>query len=116
MYAKSTIQLTAYERRQIEKVKAYVDEHLNEGLKAEDMALEWDVSVYKLKAGFRQLYGKSFTVYVKDQKMEKAKELLMKSNKIIYEIAMECGYRRVSGFYKAFRKMFGKTPDDFRKG
>jgi YesN/AraC family two-component response regulator len=116
MYAGITIQLTAYERKQVEKVKAYIDEHLKEELHTEDMALQWDVSVYKLKAGFMQLYGKSFSVYLKEQRMERGKELLLKSNKIIYEIAMECGYSHVAGFYKAFRKMFGKTPDDFRKG
>ncbi len=48
MLAKLTIQLTAYERGQIERIKAYMDEHLQEKLHAEDMALQWGVSVYKL--------------------------------------------------------------------
>jgi len=115
MLAKITIQLTAYERAQIDRVKAYIDEHLQERLNAEDMALQWDVSVYKLKAGFKQLYGRSFAAYVKEQRLEKGKELLLKSNKIIYEIAKDCGYKDETGFYRAFRKYFGQTPDDYRK-
>jgi two-component system response regulator YesN len=115
MYAGMTIQLTAYERKQIEKVRAYIDEHLDEGLNAEDMALQWDISVYKLKAGIRQLCGKSFSLYLKERRLQKGRELLLNSNKIIYEIAKDCGYKDETGFYRAFRKYFGQTPDDFRK-
>jgi two-component system, response regulator YesN len=115
MYAGITIQLTAYERKQIEHIKAYIDEHLKEELHAGDMALEWDLSVYKLKAGFKQLCGKSFSIYLRERRLEKGKELLRNSNKIIYEIAKDCGYKDETGFYRAFRKYFGQTPDDYRK-
>jgi two-component system response regulator YesN len=104
-----------YERGQIEKVKAYVDEHLNEGLTAEDIAMQWNISLYKFKAGFVQFTGKSFSGYLKEQRLEKAKVLLLNSNKIIYEISRDCGYRDVSAFVRAFRKRFGQTPDAFRK-
>lgn len=115
MYAGITIQLTAYEREQVEKVKAYIDEHLKEELNAEDMALQWDVSVYKLKAGIKQLCGKSFSLYLKERRLQKGGELLLNSNKIIYEIARDCGYKDETGFYRAFRKYFGQTPDDYRR-
>jgi AraC-like DNA-binding protein len=115
MYARITIQLTSYERKQIEHIKAYIDEHLKEELNAEDMALEWDVSVYKLKAGFKQLHGKSFAAYLKELRLAKGKELLRNSNKIIYEIAKDCGYKDETGFYRAFRKHFGQTPYVYRK-
>ena len=110
-----TIQLTAYEREQVRLVKAHVDGHLHEALSAEDLALQWDISLYKLKAGFVQLTGKSFGIYVKAQRMEKARELLRRSNKIIYEIARDCGYWDGAAFVRAFRKWFGHTPDAFRK-
>jgi two-component system response regulator YesN len=115
MYAKITIQLTAYERRQVEKIRAYIDEHLDERLSAEDIAMEWDISVYKLKAGIQQLCGKSFSLYLKERRLQKGGELLLNSNKIIYEIARDCGYKDETGFYRAFRKYFGQTPDDYRR-
>jgi AraC-like DNA-binding protein len=110
-----TIQLTAYEKEQVRLVKAYVDGHLDKVLNARKLAQEQDISLYKLKAGFMQLTGKSFRNYVKVQRMEKAKELLRTSNKIIYEIARDCGYRDGTAFVRAFRKWFGQTPDVFRK-
>jgi len=115
MYARIRIQLTAYERKQVEKLKVYIDGHLQEELHAEDLALEWDVSVYKLKAGIKQLCGKSFSLYLKERRLQKGGELLLNSNKIIYEIARDCGYKDETGFYRAFRKYFGQTPDDYRR-
>lgn len=115
MNTKHTIQLTAYERERVRLVKAYVEGHFNETLCIEDLALQWDISLYKLKAGFVQLTGKSFRNYVKARRMERAKELLLTSNKIIYEIARNCGYRDETAFVRAFRKWFGQTPDVFRK-
>jgi AraC-like DNA-binding protein len=109
------IRLTAYEREQVEKAGAYMDAHLHEALTAGEMALQWDLSGYKLKAGFVQLYGKSFAAWLKERRLEKAKELLLTTNKIIYEIALDCGYRDVSAFVRAFRNCYGHTPNVFRK-
>lgn len=115
MNTRRTIQLTAYEWERVRLVKSYAEGHLNETLSAEDLALQWDISLYKLKAGFVQLTGKGFRDYVKARRMEKAKELLLTTNKINFEIARDCGYRDETGFYRAFRKWFGQTPDDYRK-
>lgn len=115
MSAKHTIRLTVYERRQVEKVKAYVDEHLHEALTAEDMAMQWNVSLYKLKAGFEQLFGKSFAGYVKERRLERAKELLLTTNKILYDVATACGYRDENSFSRAFKNCYGQSPREFRK-
>ncbi len=115
MKINSAIQLTAYERKQMQLIKVYVDTHLNEGLDPGELVLSFDISVYKMKAGFVQLYGKSFSGYLKSKRMEKAMLLLCNSNKINYEIAMECGYKDTSAFVRAFRKWYGQTPDRVRR-
>jgi len=115
MASKHPVELTAYEAKQVAEVKAYVDGHLNERLTAEDMALQWGISLYKLRVGFVRLYHQSFADYLKAKRMERAKELLSTGNKINFEIALDCGYRDESAFVRAFRKWFGQTPDAFRK-
>lgn len=115
MKINSAIQLTAYERKQLQLVKEYVDAHLHEALDPGELVLSFDISVYKFKAGFVQLCGRSFSEYLKSKRMEKAMELLCNSNKINYEIAMECGYKDTSAFVRAFRKWYGQTPDRARK-
>jgi hypothetical protein len=60
MKINSAIQLTAYERKQLQLVKEYVDAHLHEALDPGELVLSFDISVYKFKAGFVQLCGKVF--------------------------------------------------------
>jgi len=47
--------------------------------------------------------------------MQTARQLLNESGRSIKEIASLTGYRSVNSFIKAFKKMFGVTPGDFRK-
>lgn len=115
MSATKTIQLRAYERVQVLKVKEYVDSHLHEVLTAEDLCLRGDISLYKLKAGFLLFFQKSFAKYVKEKRMEKAKTLLLTTNKIVYDIARDCGYQNEAGFYRAFKNYYEQSPDAFRK-
>jgi AraC-like DNA-binding protein len=114
MGALHTIRLTVYERHQVAAAKDYIDQHLHEVLNLCALACQWDLSPYKLKAGIEQLTGVSFTAYLQEQRLQKAKELLLTTNRILYDIARACGYRNVSAFVRAFRRRFGTTPGAFR--
>ncbi len=46
--------------------------------------------------------------------MEKAKELLMTTDKRIYEIACEVGYRQLDWFYKKFRGYAGCSAKEYK--
>lgn len=115
MTSKYPIRLTAYEKEQVRRAKEHIDLNLHTDLTAKGVASQVDISVHKLKAGFVQLYGKSFKEYLNERRMEKAAHLLRTSNKIIYEIARDCGYKDDTTLFRPFRKWFGQTPDDYRK-
>jgi AraC-like DNA-binding protein len=72
-------------------------------------------SFLSLSISIGAIIGKSFAAWLKERRLEKAKELLLTTNKIIYEIALDCGYRDVSAFVRAFRNRYGHTPNVFRK-
>ena len=57
--------------------------------------------------------GKTFTRLILDQRMTQAVYYLRQGNLSIYEVALACGYREVSSFYKAFTKKFGCSPRSF---
>ncbi len=69
---------------------------------------------YKLKQGFRELFGKTMHEFLRGFKMANAKSLLDNRNLTISQIAYEVGYLNVSHFARAFRKEYGKNPSDFR--
>jgi AraC family transcriptional regulator len=110
-----SIKLTAYEKEQVLAARAYVAAHLHSTLEARAVAEAFGISVYKLQAGFVQASGRRFADEVKAARMARASELLLTTNKIVYDIARSCGYHNESSFTRAFRQWYGCPPDAYRK-
>ncbi len=64
---------------------------------------------------FCQAYGKSPQQYLMQIRMEKARELLVKSELRISEIALRVGYPDALAFSRTFKKEHGKSPSEFRE-
>ena len=58
--------------------------------------------------------GKSAQEYIQQKTMEVAKDLLSTTSKSISEIAYHLGYQYPQYFSRAFKKVVGKTPNEFR--
>lgn len=58
--------------------------------------------------------GLTFTVYVKNLKINQAKHLLADTNLPIKEICIALGYNNTSYFYHSFKKETGITPQEYR--
>jgi AraC-like DNA-binding protein len=69
----------------------------------------------KLKQMFTSAYGKTIHDYFNNQKMQKAKAILMASDKNIAEIAYEFGFANPSNFSAAFKRSFNKSPNEYRQ-
>jgi len=63
----------------------------------------------------RSCTGKTLQEYVNYLRLEKAKRLLEKSDKIIEDIAIECGYNSVRTFYRLFKLNYNISPAVYRK-
>ena len=72
------------------------------------------LNTYKLKVGFKEIFGTTVFGYLRDIRMEKARLLLENHELNINEIANEVGYSNPSHFATAFRKKYGVTPGHFR--
>ncbi|MNI98786.1 HTH-type transcriptional regulator YesS [compost metagenome] len=57
----------------------------------------------------------SFNDYMLQQRMEKAKQLLLSTNLRIYEIAVGVGYKDIDWFYKKFKACTGSSPNAYRR-
>lgn len=69
----------------------------------------------RLSAIFRAGAGKTFTHYLHELRIERAKEMLAHDDKKIAAIAFEVGFENLSHFNKLFKSLTGSTPDAFRK-
>jgi YesN/AraC family two-component response regulator len=57
----------------------------------------------------------TFKELLQEKRLNKAKELLDRSQIPITEIVEEVGYDNISYFYRIFKNKYGKTPKQFRE-
>lgn len=101
----------------LRKALHYIDEnYANESLTLSSVACEVDVSANYLSSVFSQNIQKTFTEYVTEKRMEKAKKLLRSSEDSSNKIAMEVGYKDAHYFSYVFKKTQGCSPREYRNG
>lgn len=98
------------------KVKSY----LNQNYFAEDLSLTqiaeyFHVNHCYLTSIFKEKYGINLYDYLIQTRMKKAGELVCSTNKKVYEIAEEVGYKNSRYFSVVFKKYFGCTVLEYRK-
>ncbi|MDZ7896695.1 MAG: helix-turn-helix transcriptional regulator [Arcicella sp.] len=59
--------------------------------------------------------GLSISDYIKQIRLEKAKDLLVQTNYPIYEIASKVGYSDANYFSRSFSKIYGVSPSQCRQ-
>ncbi len=79
-----------------------------------EIAKRIGINEFKLKTGFRELFGQGIYGYLQSERMQEGARLLIETRLTIKEIGNKTGYRSVNSFIKAFRKTFGTTPGQYR--
>lgn len=102
----------AFERQRI--IERHIAESflVNAGLPA--LAAKLYLSEKQTGILVKRLMGKSYQKLVAEQRMKVAMRLIHRREKSLLEIAHAVGYASYSGFYAAFTKAFGKTPEEVR--
>lgn len=104
-----------YQTRTVEKIHDYLMEHLDEQLTIPQLAERFRVSGTMLKACFRQIYGTSLHQYLLERRMERAAELLLRTNQPEIQVAAAVGYNSTSQFGSTFKARYQMTPAQYRK-
>ncbi len=63
---------------------------------------------------FSQIFGVSFRAAQGDARLGKAQEMLLQSDRNVWDIARECGFRDRRHFNAVFKKRCGMTPSEWR--
>jgi len=67
-----------------------------------------------LKRNFKVLFGQNLLSFIRTECLKKAKWLLSTSDRSVKDIVDEIGYKDKSNFAKAYRREFGKAPNEKR--
>lgn len=93
----------------------YIDHHLSQSIKLEDLATRLGISKFHFSRLFKKSTGKSPHQYVMQQRIELAKQLLVKAEISISDVAMMCGFNSHAHLSKYFRQFVGMTPKAYRQ-
>ncbi|WP_234984622.1 helix-turn-helix domain-containing protein [Pilibacter termitis] len=89
--------------------------YMNPMFSLDEMAMHFDVSLSKMSQMIKEETGNNFSKYVQQLRIDKAKELLIATNKPVKEIVLDIGYSDISNFTRKFRETVGLPPGEFRK-
>ena len=96
-------------------VLAYLDEHLGDPLRNEDLGRVAGMSPNGLTRLFRLKTGRTPLAYLNQRRIEEASILLHHTDHSIEQIAEECGFSDRHYFTRVFRKQLGVGPATFRR-
>ncbi len=101
----------------IRQAVEYIDRNFtDENISLKEVAGCINVSANYFSAVFSQEMKQTFVEYLTGKRMERAKELLRRTDKRSAEIAAEVGYKDPHYFSFVFRKTQGCSPRDYRTG
>lgn len=96
-------------------VTNYIQHHLSEPIRVEDIAMELFMSRPYLSAKFKEETGETLTDFILKEKTEEAKRLLRYSDKSFTAIGSYLGFSSLGHFSQVFKKYTGRTPTEYRE-
>lgn len=99
----------------LERVKAWMAEHYREDLSIERLAGIAELSPNYFADLFKKTYGISSLDMLLEIRMAKAKQLMLRSDRKLRDIAHEVGYEDEFYFSRKFKKMYQLSPSHYLK-
>lgn len=105
-----------YDVGKLHKARVFLEAHVATPVSLKQVSQFSGLNEFKLKKGFKMLFGKSVLQYLTGLRMETARELLLSNSETtVNEVAEKVGYQYAHHFIRAFRKEFGYTPGSVKK-
>lgn len=107
--------LSAKEAEQENEILAWVLDSLSDWtLNAEAAARHFAISERKVQSIARQAGEVSFSAYLQSKRMKRITPLLEETNLPVRDIGLQAGYSTSSAFFKAFQRVYGISPSEYR--
>ena len=101
--------------RRVLKVKDYINSHIHEDLRLEQLADLVGMTPTAFSRYFKQRTGKNLSEFIVDIRLGQAARRLVDTTDSVSEICWTCGFNTLSNFNRLFRKRKGCNPTEFRE-
>lgn len=100
----------------VEKAIALIEQRFAEPLSSDAIAAQFGVSSSHLRHSFRRVTGQSLYRFLLHTRLDRARELVRRTELPIKDIAEQCGFSDLVHLSHAFRKRYGISPSSLREG
>lgn len=111
-FYKEVLKMHAWE--QIQQTVEYIEEHLAEEMKIENLARLASLSQFYYQRLFSRLVKKPVNEYIKLRRLARACEALLNKNNRILDIALDVGFSSHEMLTRTFKSAYGMTPEEYR--
>ncbi len=99
----------------IQEVQATVEAHLSDlDFNVEQLCQKVHMSTSQLYRKMESRMGLSANQFIRTQRLDRAKQLLLNRERSITSVAFDSGFGDPAYFARVFKKEFGMTPQEWR--
>ena len=101
--------------KNVEEILRYIEDHSDRVITVDELVALSGYSFYHFCHGFSSYTGVPVATYLRRRRMARAAQILLEDGQTA-EAAAASGFRTSSGFAKAFRRNYGLSPQEYRRG
>lgn len=101
--------------KQMAEACLFISHNCTSPLTLEDVAQHMGMSKSHFAHLFKEFTGMTFLDFLTDERIKRAKALFQNPNTRIIDIAFDSGFTSISSFNRAFKKITGQTPSEYRE-
>ena len=96
--------------KRLEQAIYFINAHYTEPVTLEEVASKAYMSPNYFSSYFKHVTNKGFSEYLTMLRLNRVQELFLTTDRTVASIAMECGFRNMSNFYRLYKKHIGSLP------
>lgn len=100
----------------IRKSIVYIEAHLREEIRVQDVAEQVNISPLHFQRGFQIMTGYSISEYIRNRRLYLAALELRSGDRKVIDLAFDYGYETPESFSKAFARFHGTSPLQVKQG
>ena len=100
--------------RDLHDVRDFIDSHYTNPLTVDRLAARCGLSPFHFIRAFRAAFGATPHQYLRERRLDRAKELLVTTALPVTEVCDQIGFQSLGSFSTLFRRITGETPAEYR--
>jgi AraC-like DNA-binding protein len=107
--------ITESSEEKLKRVIAFIEENFTSDISREGLAAAVELNPSYMGRLFMTYTGKKISDYINELRVKRAIEQIEKGDTLILTIALDSGFESMSTFNRAFKKIVGTTPTEYKK-